>query len=69
MNNILIVGPKSNVEIMAFAQTVSHIQGKNYVLLNTTDTKNCPEFYDNPGESNKTFAFFRFVAFVFHALN
>jgi hypothetical protein len=56
MNNILIVGPKSNVEIMAFAQTVSHIQGKNYVLLNTTDTKNCPEFYDNPGESNKTFA-------------
>ena len=56
MNNILIVGPKSNVEIMAFAQTVSHIQGKNYVLLNTTDTKNCPEFYDNPGQSTKTFA-------------
>ena len=56
MNNILIVGSKSNVEIMAFAQTVSHIQGKNYVLLNTTDTRNCPEFYDNPGQSNKTFA-------------
>ena len=52
----MIVGPKSNVEIMAFAQTVSHIQGKNYVLLNTTDTKNCPEFYDNPGQSTKTFA-------------
>jgi len=56
MNNILIAEPKSNVEIMAFAQTVSHIQGKNYVLLNTTDTRNCPEFYDNPGQSNKTFA-------------
>ena len=56
MNNILIAGSKSNVEIMAFAQTASHIQGKNYVLLNTTDTRNCPEFYDNPGQSNKTFA-------------
>ncbi|MDF0681333.1 MAG: hypothetical protein P0116_10240 [Candidatus Nitrosocosmicus sp.] len=50
----MIVGPKSNVEIMAFAQTASHIQGKNYVLLNTTDTRNCPEFYDNPGQSNKS---------------
>ena len=48
----LIAGPNSNVEFIAIAQTVSHVQGKNYVLLNTTDTRNCPEFYDNSLQSN-----------------
>ncbi len=50
----LIAGPNSNVEFIAIAQTVSHVQGKNYVLLNTTDTRNCPEFYDNSLQSNST---------------
>jgi hypothetical protein len=50
----LIAEPNSNVEFMALAQTVSHVQGKNYVLLNTTDTRNCPEFYDNSLQSNST---------------
>lgn len=53
-SNILITNSNSNVEIMVMAQTVSHVQGKNYVLLNTTDTRNCPEFYDNPVQSNST---------------
>ncbi|MDN5845668.1 MAG: hypothetical protein L0H53_05270 [Candidatus Nitrosocosmicus sp.] len=52
--NILITNPKSNGEIMVLAQTVSHVKGKNYVLLNTTDTRNCPEFYNNPVQSNST---------------
>ena len=52
--NNLIAGPKSKIEIMALAQTASHVQGKNYVLVNTTDIKNCPEFYDNPVQSNDT---------------
>ena len=50
--NILIEGPDSNIEIIAMAQTIGHVQGKNYVLLNTTDTKNCPEFYNNPVQNN-----------------
>ena len=52
--NILFITPNSNVENMVMAQTVSHVQGKNYVLLNTTDTRNCPEFYNNPVQSNNT---------------
>jgi hypothetical protein len=52
--NILITDSNSNVQFMVMAQTVSHVQGKNYVLLNTTDTRNCPEFYNNPVQSNST---------------
>ncbi len=54
--NILITNSNSNsnVQFMVMAQTVSHVQGKNYVLLNTTDTRNCPEFYNNPVQSNST---------------
>ena len=48
----MIEGPDSNIEIIAMAQTIGHVQGKNYVLLNTTDTKNCPEFYNNPVQYN-----------------
>jgi hypothetical protein len=48
----LVKGPKSNGEIIAMAQTVDHIQGKDYVLINTTDTRNCPEFYDNTVQSD-----------------
>ena len=50
----MFITPNSNVENMVMAQTVSHVQGKNYVLLNTTDTRNCPEFYNNPVQSNNT---------------
>ena len=53
-NTILVKGPKSNGEIIAMAQTVDHIQGKDYVLINTTDTRNCPEFYDNTVQSDST---------------
>ena len=53
-NTILVKGPKSNGEIIAMAQTVDHIQGKDYVLINTTDTRNCPEFYDNIVQSDST---------------
>ncbi|HKO65795.1 MAG TPA: hypothetical protein VJU13_11385, partial [Candidatus Nitrosocosmicus sp.] len=50
----MVKGPKSNGEIIAMAQTVDHIQGKDYVLINTTDTRNCPEFYDNIVQSDST---------------
>ena len=53
-NTILVKGPKSNGEIIAMAQTVNYIQGKDHVLLNTTDTRNCPEFYDNTVQSDST---------------